>query len=96
MHQTGEHLKITVGSTVVWDRDFSFTEQKFGAFPDWDSTLPEVKLKKGDKINVECKYSAAGVGKRFGDSTDEEMCFGFAFVYPAIPTFNGSPYCSPF
>jgi hypothetical protein len=93
MHQTGEHLKITAGATVVWDRPFSFTEQKFGAFPDWDTTQPEVKLEKGEKISVECKYTADGVGKSFGDSSDQEMCFGFAFLYPAISTTAGTPFC---
>jgi hypothetical protein len=96
MHQTGDHLKIVAGGKTVWDRPYSFNEQRFGAAPDWDSPLNEIKLEADDYIDVECHYATDGVGKKFGDSSTEEMCFGFAFVYPAIPTNNNSPYCTPF
>ena len=39
MHTTGKHIKISAGrtgsETVVWDDDYTFEEQRFGAFPDW-------------------------------------------------------------
>ncbi len=96
MHQTGDHLKIVAGGKVVWDRDYSFNEQRFGTAPDWDAPAAEVKLTADDFIDVECHYAADGIGKKFGDSSTDEMCFGFAFVYPAIPLIANSPYCSPF
>jgi len=93
MHTTGQHMKITAGKTVVWDQDYNFTEQKFGQFPDWNG--PEkVALKKGEKISVTCTYTQEGVGKKFGDSTTDEMCFAISYVTPAITTFMGTPFCA--
>lgn len=94
MHTTGQHIKITAGKTVVWDQDYSFTEQKFGQFPNWDATQAQVALKKGDKISVTCTYTADGVGKSFGDSTTDEMCFAISYVTPAISTLSGSAFCA--
>ncbi|MDB4966018.1 MAG: hypothetical protein JWN44_1707 [Myxococcales bacterium] len=97
MHTTGQHLKVWTetaanGTTVVWDDDFLFNEQKFGQYPNWKGPQ-QVSLKKGDKIAVTCTYGAAGVGKKFGDSTTDEMCFGISYVYPAITTTFGTPFC---
>lgn len=98
MHTTGQHIKITAGKTgsptTVWDQDYSFTEQKFGQFPNWDTTQAQVPLKKGDKISVTCTYTQDGVGKKFGDSTTDEMCFAISYVTPAISTLSGSAFCA--
>ncbi len=96
MHTTGTHMKIWTQSgstsTVVWDSDFLFSEQKFGEYPNWmgPQTVP---LKAGDKIMNTCTFSAAGVGKKFGDSTNDEMCFAISYVVPAIATTLGTPFC---
>jgi len=96
MHTTGKHIKISAGrtgsETVVWDDDYTFEEQRFGAFPDWKGPKA-VALKKGDKISVTCSYDAAGFGKKFGDSTTDEMCFAISYVTPAINTLGGSAFC---
>lgn len=96
MHTTGKHIKISAGrtgsETVVWDDDYTFEEQRFGAFPDWKGPKA-VALKKGDKISVTCTYDPSGYGKKFGDSTTDEMCFAISYVTPAINTFGGSPFC---
>jgi hypothetical protein len=97
MHTTGTHMKVwtesaTGGTTVAWDADYSFNEQKFGEYPNW--MAPQlVPLKKGDKIKNTCTYSAAGVGKKFGESTTDEMCFAISYVVPAITTTLGTPFC---
>lgn len=95
MHTTGTHMKVWVqGSTnvTVWDSDYSFNEQKFGEYPNWLG--PQlVSLKKGDKIMNTCTFSAAGVGKKFGESTNDEMCFAISYVVPAITTTLGTPFC---
>jgi hypothetical protein len=94
MHQSGKHMKIAVGSTVVWDADFNFNEQKFGFYPNWLG--PEtVVAKKGEKITVTCTYHPGAESKGFGDSSDQEMCFGFTFLYPPIGTAFGTPFCYP-
>lgn len=96
MHTTGKHIKITAGrsgsETVVWDDDYSFDEQRFGSYPDWKGPKA-VAMKKGEKINVTCTYDKTGYGKKFGDSTTDEMCFAISYVTPAINTFGGSPFC---
>lgn len=96
MHTTGTHMKVWTQSgsttTTVWDSDYTFNEQKFGEFPNWMG--PQlVPLKAGDKIMNTCTYSAAGVGKKFGESTTDEMCFAISYVVPAITTTLGSPFC---
>ena len=95
MHTTGTHMKVwTQGSSnvTVWDSDYSFNEQKFGEYPNWLGQQL-VPLKKGDKIMNTCTYSQAGVGKKFGDSTTDEMCFAISYVVPAITTTLGTPFC---
>jgi len=92
MHQTGSHIKIAAAGTTVWDQDYTFTDQKFGVFPGWSG--PEsVQLHQGDKITVECTYDASGMGKSFGDSTTDEMCFAISYVTPPIATSLGTPFC---
>ncbi len=97
MHTTGSHMKVwtesaTGGTTVVWDNDYSFSEQKFGEYPNWMG--PQlIPLKAGDKIKNTCTYSAAGVGKKFGESTTDEMCFAISYVVPPIATTLGTPFC---
>lgn len=96
MHTTGKHIKISAGrtgsETVVWDDDYNFEEQRFGAFPDWKGPKA-VALKKGERISVTCTYDQAGFGKKFGDSTTDEMCFAISYVTPAINTLGGSAFC---
>lgn len=97
MHTTGKHIKISAGragsDTVVWDDDYSFEEQRFGSYPDWKGPQA-VALKKGDKISVTCTYDSSGIGKKFGDSTTDEMCFAISYVTPAINTLGGSAFCA--
>ena len=96
MHTTGKHIKIAAGKTgtetVVWDDDYSFNEQRFGIYPDWKGPA-KVALKKGDKIGVTCTYDSTGIGKKFGDSTTDEMCFAISYVTPEIKTFQGTAFC---
>jgi hypothetical protein len=96
MHQTGAHMKIWTEAgatqTVVWDEDYSFNEQKFGQFPNWMGPQ-EIALNQGDKIKLTCTYDAKGAGIKFGDKSTDEMCFAISYVYPAISTTAGSPFC---
>jgi hypothetical protein len=96
MHTTGTHMKVWTVSgsttTTVWDSDYLFAEQKFGEYPNWLGPQM-VPLKAGDKIMNTCTYSAAGVGKKFGESTTDEMCFAISYVVPPIATTLGTPFC---
>jgi hypothetical protein len=96
MHTTGTHMKVWTQSgsttTVVWDEDYLFNEQKFGEYPSWMGPQA-VSLHAGDKILNTCTYDADGVGKKFGESTTDEMCFAISYVVPPIATTLGSPFC---
>lgn len=93
MHQTGKHIKIEVGSTLVWDDDYDFNDQRFGFHTSWRAAEEEVVVKKGDKIKVTCTYGPDGIGKGFGDSSTEEMCFAISFVHPPVQNSFGSTFC---
>ena len=95
MHQVGKHIKVVAGGVTVWDDDYTFTDQRFGSYPDWPAGVPEVALKKGDKIQVTCTYGPTPDGKpvSFGDSSTKEMCFGISYVHPAITTTVGTAFC---
>jgi hypothetical protein len=89
MHLTGAHMKVwTEGSVAqtVWDEDYTFTEQKFGQW------MP-IQMKSGDIIKNTCTYSSAGLGKKFGESTTDEMCFAISYVTPPIQTQLGQGFC---
>jgi hypothetical protein len=97
MHTTGKHMKVWTestsgGSTTVWDNDYLFNEQKFGEYPNWMGPA-KIDLNQGDKIKVTCTYGANGIGKQFGESTNDEMCFAISYVYPAIATTFNTPFC---
>jgi hypothetical protein len=82
MHKHAIHQKIDLirGSqtTTLLDEDYQFTEQKY-----WPQT-PEVQLQTNDKIRVECRYNnPTNAAIPWGDSSDEEMCFGGMYRYPA-------------
>jgi hypothetical protein len=83
MHNIGKHMYTEVirkDGTVepVFDKPFRFD---FQTHYDLD---PFVKLQPGDKIRAECTYfnnTSAPVG--YGQSSTQEMCYQFAFAYPA-------------
>jgi hypothetical protein len=91
MHLQGQHMKVVTSGSVnmtVWDEDYSFNEQKFGAWT-------PIQLKKGDLIENTCTYgpSPNGTPTTFGESTTNEMCFAISYVSPPITTTLGSPLC---
>jgi hypothetical protein len=82
MHQLGVHLKAIAkssiqGDVVLHDGDYSFDEQVVYPFS-------EVKMKAGDKVQVECTYqNTTKKAVKFGDSSLAEMCFAGLYRYPA-------------
>lgn len=83
MHQLGVHLKAVahssvMGDVVLSDRPYDFESQII--YP----LTPEIPMKAGDKITVECGYmNTTGKTVMFGESTLEEMCFAGTYRYPA-------------
>jgi hypothetical protein len=82
MHQLGTHLKATAepagGSpAVLVDAPYSFDDQVYYGVE------PQLSLKSGDLVNVECTYQNPGTETvSFGDSSLEEMCFVGLYRYP--------------
>ncbi len=92
MHKLGTHMKsvITRGSTeiVLQDVPYSFEEQTFHL------VSPVVELRPGDVLSTQCTYdNTTGSPHRFGESSNDEMCFTDLFYYPAQ---NANYICTSF
>jgi hypothetical protein len=88
MHQWGRHMKsvITRAGTGmdenVFEQPFDFNYQI-----SYEAT---VELQPGDSITSTCTFDNQSSGPvAFGPSTDQEMCYQFAFSYPAGALDNG-------
>jgi hypothetical protein len=80
MHRLGTHLKTTVArgtdTFVLQDEPYSFERQLFHLVE------PAVELRPGDVVTTACTYDNPGPVVRFGDSSDDEMCFSDLYFYP--------------
>jgi hypothetical protein len=82
MHQFATHQKVVVTPSggppqTVLDDAYSFTEQR-------NYPMPTLAIPEGARIDVTCTYvNTSGVIVRFGDSSNEEMCFAGMYKYPA-------------
>ena len=83
MHKLGTHMRSTVsrsGSPEIMLQDiaYDFEEQTF------HHTSALVELRPGDVLKTECTYNnTTGAIVRFGESSNDEMCFTDLFYYPA-------------
>jgi hypothetical protein len=79
-HATKQSLEITQGTTVTKVLDgepYSFQEQV-------NYPIQTMTLNPGDRIKTTCTFvNNTGVPLRFGDSSNEEMCFTGMYKYPA-------------
>ncbi|MBP6845324.1 MAG: hypothetical protein KA201_16335, partial [Kofleriaceae bacterium] len=63
---------------VLQDQPYDFEHQNF------QLVAPFVELRPGDVLTTTCSYNnTTGATVRFGDSSDDEMCFTDLFYYPA-------------
>jgi hypothetical protein len=92
MHQTGRNMK-----SVVTDASGGSPREVFNKPFDFNSQLyydmkPALVLKPGEKIVSTCTFDVpAPGGIPFGPSSKQEMCYQFAFAYPAFALDNGVP-----
>jgi hypothetical protein len=82
MHKRAIHQTVQLDrggtKTMLHDQAYNFEEQKY-----W-LQAPEIQLQANDKILVECRYNNnPGPEVKWGDSSDEEMCFAGMYRYPA-------------
>jgi hypothetical protein len=89
MHQYATHQKLaltTSGVTnVLHDEPFDFEEQLHHPL------TPVIPVKAGDSVRVDCTYHNTSTERlRWGDSSNEEMCFAGLYRYPkqAISLFD--------
>lgn len=80
MHQLGVHAKLELTrrgeKTALHDAPFSFEDQQ--VFP-----LESVEVRTGDVLTTTCSYeNDSGRTVRFGNNSDDEMCFNFVTYYP--------------
>jgi hypothetical protein len=87
MHETGRHMRSVVNRVggmqeEVFDMPFDFNYQVH-----YDA---EVVLQPGDTITSFCSFeNNTDLYVPFGPSTKQEMCYQFAFSYPAGALDNG-------
>ncbi len=92
MHVLATNSKFVVRRgttpTTLHDMPYSFNEQTY-----WKMS-PEFQIQGGDKIEVTCSWiNPSGRPEvRFGDSTNQEMCFTGMYRYPAAN--NGLFQCT--
>ncbi|HEU0033494.1 MAG TPA: hypothetical protein VFQ53_22840 [Kofleriaceae bacterium] len=92
MHKLGTHMKSVISRSgqqiTLQDVPYNFEQQSF------QLVEPHVELQPGDTLTTFCTYdNTTGQIVRFGESSDDEMCFTDLFYYPA----QGASYiCSGF
>ena len=95
MHRTGVHAKMVLnrasGETVVLhDAPFDFDNQNKYMLPE-DGSAPDVEVRTGDTITSTCMFSnETSSAVRFGQNTENEMCFFFTIAWPIGQLVNGS------
>jgi hypothetical protein len=89
MHQYGRHMKSVVTrldgtQEEVFNKPFDFNYQIT-----YDA---DVKLYAGDVITSTCTFeNTSNAAVAFGPSSNQEMCYQFAYSYPAGALDNGVP-----
>lgn len=82
MHKLGTHMRSVIRrdnqDIVLQDVPYNFEEQSF------QYVEPHLELLPGDVLTTHCTYdNPTGNIVRFGESSDDEMCFTDLFYYPA-------------
>jgi Copper type II ascorbate-dependent monooxygenase, C-terminal domain len=83
MHKLGTHMKSVIkrsGSPdiVLQDIPYDFEQQSFHL------VAPFIELRPGDTLTTSCTFNnTTGAPVKFGESSDDEMCFTDIFYYPA-------------
>lgn len=81
MHKLGVYAKLVLTQAgqqmVLHDAPFSFDEQRIYPF------RPDVVVNTGDSFATTCSYNnTTDQTVRFGQNTENEMCFNFVLYYP--------------
>eukprot|EP00117_Sycon_ciliatum_P005020 scpid51565/ scgid9140/ Dopamine beta-hydroxylase; Dopamine beta-monooxygenase; Soluble dopamine beta-hydroxylase len=97
MHLIGKATKIshTVEATNVTTDILSQDVYDYDS-PTWTFHDPPVVITPGDSLSINCTYDASSRNftTRYGDATNDEMCFGFLQYYPKGGDFKCMQYDS--
>jgi hypothetical protein len=89
MHKLGRHMTSVIKrangmNETVFDKPFDFNHQVH--YPQ----DPMIVLQPGETITSTCTFdNTTNNSVAFGPSTEQEMCYQFAFSYPAGALDNG-------
>jgi hypothetical protein len=95
MHKTGVHAKAVLKrasgeQVVLHDAPFSFDDQRKYILPE-DGSAADVLVNAGDAITTTCTWMNPGdTPLRFGQFTEDEMCFFYVIAWPMNQLVNGS------
>lgn len=82
MHKLGRNMRSVVlrgtSEILLQDLPYDFEQQKFHL------TAGTTEIRPGDVVKTSCTFeNTTGATVRFGESSDDEMCFTDLFYYPA-------------
>ena len=85
MHTKGNRMQVEMtraagGVETLHDMPFDFNYQI--------GYIQDIWVEPGDTIKTTCYYNAPA---RFGEGTQDEMCYWFAMHYPSLALTNGNP-----
>ncbi|KAK7487954.1 hypothetical protein BaRGS_00020855, partial [Batillaria attramentaria] len=97
MHYLGRKMRMelyrngTRVKAITDDLIYSYDSPKMYTFSD------PIPVEPGDEVRTTCEYSSTykTVSTFFGESTSDEMCYGFLVFYPA-QILTGTPFCTTF
>lgn len=85
MHKLGRNMRSSINGVDVFNKPFQHKDQI--QYP----MEPQIVLKPGESIVSTCTFmNDTGRSVGFGSSSDQEMCFQFAYAYPAHALDNGA------
>jgi hypothetical protein len=95
MHKTGIHAtsiltRANGDKVTIHDAAFSFDSQTKYILPE-DGSAADILLNKGDSITSTCTFkNDTNAAIRFGQNTQDEMCFFYVIAWPMGQLVNGS------
>jgi hypothetical protein len=95
MHKSGVHAKAVLKrangqEVMIHDAPFSFDDQRKYILPE-DGSAPDLMVNAGDTITTTCTFMNTGDRpQRFGQYTEDEMCFFYVIAWPMNQLVNGS------
>jgi hypothetical protein len=75
---------------MIHEAPFSFDDQRKYILPE-DGSAPDLMVNAGDTITTTCTFMNTGDRpQRFGQYTEDEMCFFYVIAWPMNQLVNGS------